>query len=130
MTPPVLALPQSVPVEAGILRVSAEVCERLVVLVEEFAAAHEASVEASERARMADAVTFDDEAERLYDEAKDAWGLVAREASASGASVPDDVLDLGWEYWTARPRVSMPAPAVVGGWRESVAAVDWSRSRS
>lgn len=129
MTPPVLALPQ-MPVEAGILRVSSEVRERLVVLVEEFVAAHEVSVVASERARMADSVVLDDEAERLYDEAKDAWGLVTREASASGASVPDDVLNLGWEYWTARPKVSMPAPAAAGDWRKSVAAVDWFRSRS
>ena len=117
-------------IEAAVLEAGARVDRRLSDLIEEFLAVREASVEASERARMADSAVLDDEAERLYDEARDAWGLVAHEASASGASVSDDVLDLGWEYWTARPRVSMPAPAAAGDWHESVAAVDWSRSRS
>jgi len=115
--------------EAPVLAAGAQIDRRLAVLLEEFEAAHEASVEASERARLADAVWLDDEAERLHGEASDAWGLVVREASASGAELSENVLDLGWEYWAARPRVSMPARAVAGDWRESVASVDWFRSR-
>lgn len=121
-------LRSAVAAEAPVLAAGAQIDRRLAVLLEEFEAAHEASAEASERARMADAVWLDDEAERLHGEAAVAWGLVVREASASGAELSEDALDLGWEYWAAQPRVSMPAPAVAGDWRESVAAVDWSRS--
>lgn len=98
--------------------------------VAEFLAANKQSRAASEAARLQDSVVADEEAERLHGVAEDAWQGVVREASASGTELFEDVLDLGWGYSTARPQVSMPAPAVAGDWRESVAAVNWSRSRS
>ena len=128
MTPPVSAPSRAALVEAGILRASVQTQQRLSDLIEEFVAADAAASEASERARHANSDVLDEEAERLNGEAGEAWKLVAS-GWAAGLFVPEDVLDLGREYEAARVRVPMPARAAAGDWRESVAAVDWSRGR-
>lgn len=130
VAPATLAGREAARVEAGVLEAGAKTDQRLSVLIKEFLAADEASRAAHEVALLQNSTVADDEAERLYGEAEDAWTLIVRETSASGAEVPEDVLDLGWEYWRVQSQMSMPAPAAAGDWHESVAAVDWSRSRS
>lgn len=129
MTPPVLAPSRTAPIEVGIVEAAAESDRRLSSLIEEFLAAHEASVEASGRARLADSVVLDGEAERLHGDAEDAWMKVAS-GWAANSFVPGDVLNLGREYEASRSQVPMPARAAAGDWRNSIATVDWSRSRS
>lgn len=113
---------------AGILEAGALADARLSALIEGFVAADAAASDASERARYACYDALDGEAERLYAEAEDAWMKVAS-GWAAGMFVPGDVLELGREYEAARPQVPMPARAAAGDWRESVAAVDWSKGR-
>jgi hypothetical protein len=99
---------------------------RLIDAVEGFLRANEASREAFAALHLSQAAgsALDDDAERLYGEAEDAWKLVAS-GWAAGMFVTEDVLDAGREY-TARPSVANAAPRH-GDWRESVAAVDWTR---
>jgi hypothetical protein len=110
--------------EMPVLNAAAQIDRRLAVLVEEFLAADEASRAAAEAARLQNSTVADEEAERLYGEAADAWMRVAS-GWAANSFVPENVLNAGREY--VRPALSGVRPTA-GDWRDPI-TVAWSRSR-
>lgn len=101
---------------------------RHITLIEEFLAAHAASLEASERSHLTNTGGWgDDKAERLHGVAEDAWGLVSDgwfvmdTSWASRLVVVDEALEAGAGYVGRRRRL-------VGHAVLQSAPVDWSRS--
>jgi hypothetical protein len=119
---------QLVPARPIVAHAAALADQRITDVVEEFLRADEASREAFAALHLSQAAgsAVEDEAERLYGEAENAWKIVAS-GWARGMFVAKEVLDAGREY-AVRPRVVNTAVPSSGDWRESVRATDWSRS--
>ena len=103
---------------------------RQIALIEEFLAAHEASLEASERSHLTDTGGWgDDEAERLHGVAEDAWAqvtdtwFVMDTSWAARLFVADEAMEAGAEY-VGRRRRSVGHAVVQSG------PVDWSKGRA
>jgi hypothetical protein len=99
---------------------------RITDAVDEFLRADEASREAFAALHLSQAAggAVEDDAERLYGEAENAWKIVAS-GWTRGMFVPPEVLDAGREY-ASRPRVAYTPVLPADSWEESVG--DWGRS--